>query len=129
MFGETFWKRGVEHLLAATAGGASVASVPSIGGDLDALAREEIIEARREGRFPQELEYRFRHARGHYVWLRDEMKLELNDDGKPTRILGCWLVIAADKSFVARVVNDSTEKTTTATAGRTYAKQTRTSVR
>ena len=74
----------------------------------------------------QVIEYRFRHANGHYVWLRDQMKLELNGDGRPTRILGCWLIIAGDKSFVARVVNESTERTTTTTAGRFYAKQTRT---
>ena len=77
----------------------------------------------------QVVEYRFRHARGHYVWLRDEMKLEVDDDGKPTRSLGCWLVAAGDKSFVASVVNSSTEKTTTATAGRIYAKQARTPIR
>jgi PAS domain-containing protein len=76
----------------------------------------------------QVVEYRFRHAGGHYVWLRDEMRLEVDDDGKPTRILGCWLVTEAEKSFVARVVNGSTEKTATATAGRIYAKQTRTPV-
>jgi PAS domain S-box-containing protein len=87
---------------------------------------EEMPNLFREGE--QIVDYRFRHADGHYVWLRDQMKLESNDDGQPIRILGCWLVTAREKSFVARVVSASAEKTTTATAGRIYAKQTRTPI-
>jgi PAS domain-containing protein len=87
---------------------------------------EEMPKLFREGE--QLIEYRFRHAGGHYVWLRDQMKLERDEDGRPTRLLGCWLVIACENSdtFIARVINESPERTTTITAGRIYAKQTRT---
>src|SRR5688572_13084380 len=85
---------------------------------------EEMPKLFREGE--QVVEYRFRHADGQYVWLRDQMKLELNDDGKAARILGCWLVTAGERSFVARVVSVAAEQTMTATAGRIYAKQTTT---
>lgn len=56
---------------------------------------EEMLSLFREG--GQVVEYRFRHAAGPYVWLRDQMKLEVDDDGRPTRILGYWLITAGDK--------------------------------
>jgi len=31
----------------------------------------------------QVIEYRFQHANGRYVWLRDQMTLECDADGKP----------------------------------------------
>jgi len=86
---------------------------------------EEMPKLFREGE--QVIEYRFQHAGGHYVWLRDEMKLELDEDGRPARILGSWLVTAPANAgtFIARVINESPERTTTITAGRNYAKPTR----
>ena len=73
----------------------------------------------------QVIEYRFRHANGHYIWLRDQMKLEC-EGGQPTRILGCWLNIADDKdvkTFDTRVFSKPAETTTLTTRGGSYAKQ------
>jgi PAS domain-containing protein len=76
----------------------------------------------REGR--QAIDYRLRHARGHYVPLRDHMTLDYDEDGKPSRILGCWLPLEshqAGTAFAARIVSDSFETTTTVNAGGKYA--------
>ncbi|MBE0434130.1 PAS domain S-box protein [candidate division WOR-3 bacterium] len=35
-------------------------------------------------------EYRFRHKKGHYLWLSDEMKLACDAKGKPVEIVGYW---------------------------------------
>jgi tetratricopeptide (TPR) repeat protein len=56
VFGQLFWRGGVQALL-GDAGGASGA-----GEWLDALAEREVITARDRARFPDEHEYRFRHA-------------------------------------------------------------------
>ena len=37
-----------------------------------------------------EYEYRFRHKKGHYLWMHDEMKLISDDKGKPVEIVGYW---------------------------------------
>lgn len=87
---------------------------------------EEMSRLFREG--SQTVVYRFRHARGHYVWLRDQMKLEYDLDGRPSRILGCWLDVTsyqAGSAFAARIEGESTQTTTTtANAGGNYATQT-----
>lgn len=90
---------------------------------------EEMPRLFREG--SQVITYRFRHALGHYVWLRDQMKLDCDDDGKPVRILGCWLEAIphqAGAAFAANILTGATEKTTTATTtetvGGNYAQQT-----
>jgi hypothetical protein len=75
----------------------------------------------------QVVTYRFRHALGHYVTVRDQMTLEYDEDGKPSRILGCWLErnpAQAVPNFAARIVSDSTETTTNTTAGGNYAEPT-----
>jgi PAS domain-containing protein len=79
----------------------------------------------REGE--QTIAYRFRHARGHYVWLRDQMKLDFDDAGKPARIVGCWLDAShqAAANSAANFLNASTETTTTrASEGGSYARTT-----
>jgi PAS domain S-box-containing protein len=86
---------------------------------------EEMLRLFREGE--QVIEYRFRHATGSYVWLRDRMKLETGADGKPTRILGCWIEITtpAEATFTTEIVGErSKTKTTTNAGGRHYAHQT-----
>lgn len=86
---------------------------------------EEMPRLFREG--AQAIEYRFRHADGSYVWLRDQMKLECDDDGNPLRILGCWLDVTGQKpraAFAALILSSSPETTTTLTVGGNYAKQT-----
>ena len=84
---------------------------------------EEMPKLFRDGE--QIITYRFRHALGHYVWVRDQMKLETDEDGKRHRILGCWLEInphQAATTFAARIESALTE-TTTYTGGK-YAEQT-----
>lgn len=70
----------------------------------------------REGR--EVIEYRFRRADGRYIWLRDQMQLELDADGKPARILGCWTEIDERRhtTFITEIVDESRKtKTTTVT--------------
>ena len=79
----------------------------------------------REG--TQVIDYRFRHASGRYLWLRDQMKLDFDGDGKAARILGCWLEVSGhqeDANFAARIVSATTETTTTATKGGNYVAKT-----
>jgi PAS domain-containing protein len=87
---------------------------------------EEMFHLFRDGR--QVIEYRFRRADGRYIRLRDEMTLELDADGKPSRILGSWLEIERreESTFVSEVVSESapTKTATTAAGGGRYAKQT-----
>ncbi|MFT3764120.1 MAG: hypothetical protein QM820_01165 [Minicystis sp.] len=52
IFGETFWRGGVEALLRGT----------DVASTLAALAEQEVISLTGETRFPEEVEYRFRHA-------------------------------------------------------------------
>ncbi len=35
-------------------------------------------------------EYRFAHKDGHYVWLRDELRVLRDADGAPTAVVGAW---------------------------------------
>jgi PAS domain S-box-containing protein len=85
------------------------------------LVFEEMPRLFREGQ--QVIEYRFRCADGRYIWLRDHMRLESDEDGKAARILGCWIQITErlGATFIANIICEST-KTTTATAGGFYAK-------
>jgi hypothetical protein len=84
---------------------------------------EEMPRLFREG--VQVISYRFRHSQGHYVWLRDRMQLDFDEERKGWSILGCWMeetAHQADAAFAARIVSQSTD-TTTANAGGNYAKQ------
>ena len=44
------------------------------------------------------VDYRFRHAEGHYIWFRDEFKLLRADDGAPLALVGCVSDITAAKA-------------------------------
>ena len=46
-----------------------------------------------------EYEYRFHHKKGHYIWVRDEMKLITDDKGKPVEIVGYWTDITRRKQM------------------------------
>jgi PAS domain-containing protein len=87
---------------------------------------EEMPGLFREG--GQAITYRFRHALGHYVTVRDQMRLEFDEDGQPARILGCWLETAPHQAaayFAARMESRiSTETMTNTETGGTYAEQT-----
>ncbi|MDC3962149.1 serine/threonine-protein kinase [Polyangium jinanense] len=56
IFGETFWRGGVTALVGDALGPAEVEQWISL------LCDREVVEARREARFPDEREYGFRHA-------------------------------------------------------------------
>ncbi len=74
----------------------------------------------------QVIEYRFRHGDGRYVWVRDEMKLEYDVEGRPARIIGCWLDISTYRSsntFTATVAGDDSGTTTETIDGGFYANQ------
>ncbi len=42
-------------------------------------------------------EYRFRNKAGDYRWMRDEMRLQRNEQGEPQEILGYWIDITERK--------------------------------
>lgn len=82
VFGEVFWTEGVEALLGRAHATFSAAEW------LDELAQREIITPRREGRFPQRHEYKFRHA-----LVRDAAHELLTEDDRLLghRLAGLWL--------------------------------------
>ncbi|MCX4243533.1 serine/threonine-protein kinase [Paraliomyxa miuraensis] len=82
VFGEVFWAEGVEALLGRTHATFSAAEW------LEELAQREIITPRREGRFPQRHEYKFRHA-----LVRDAAHELLTEDDRLLghRLAGLWL--------------------------------------
>jgi adenylate cyclase len=43
------------------------------------------------------LEYRFRHRRGHYVWIQDSFKVIHDEDGQPKEAVGSWADISERK--------------------------------
>ncbi len=48
-----------------------------------------------------EYEYRFRHKKGHYIWVHDEMKLHCDNKGNPVEIVGFWTDITRRKAAEA----------------------------
>ena len=42
-------------------------------------------------------EYRFLHADGSYRWMHDELAVILDEDGKPSEIIGSWLDVTTRK--------------------------------
>ena len=42
-------------------------------------------------------EYRFRHRDGHYLWMRDEMRLIRDEQNQPREYVGYWLAITEAK--------------------------------
>lgn len=86
---------------------------------------EEMPRLFRDGQ--QVIEYRFRRADGRYIWLRDLMKLDRDANGRPVRILGCWIEIAppGGASFITEIFGRSGfTKTATLFGGKRYANQT-----
>ncbi len=43
-------------------------------------------------------EYRLRHKDGSYLWIRDEMRLIIDDTGEPVEIVGYWIDITERKN-------------------------------
>src|SRR5699024_4799649 len=58
------------------------------------------------------VEFRFKHAKGHYIWIRDELALITDDDGKPESIAGTSFDITAQKKAEAKLreLNQTLEK-------------------
>jgi hypothetical protein len=82
VFGEVFWRGGVEALLGAPH------DSEDVGAWLDALSRGEMISSVRDSRFPAERQYVFRHSllrEGAYAMLTDE------DRTVGHRLAGEWL--------------------------------------
>lgn len=46
-----------------------------------------------------EYEYRFRHKKGHYIWVHDEMRLIRGPKGKPKEIVGYWTDVTRRKKY------------------------------
>jgi predicted ATPase len=73
IFGETFWRGGVEALI----------GVGDTAAWLAVLVEQGVIELKEEGRFPAEVEYRFQHV------LAQEAAYEMLT--KDDRVAGHWL--------------------------------------
>ncbi len=87
VFGEVFWEGGVRHLVGEAAGGYPLSDW------LDDLCRREVITRSAGQRFPEENEYRFRHALvrdGAYALLTHD------DRAKAHRLVGQWLELGGE---------------------------------
>jgi len=49
------------------------------------------------------LEYRFRHRRGHYVWVQDTFTVMYDKEGTPKEIVGSWADISERKRIEAEL--------------------------
>jgi PAS domain S-box-containing protein len=43
------------------------------------------------------IEYRFRHRKGHFIWVQDTFKVIYDNEGKPKEIVGSWADTSARK--------------------------------
>src|SRR5919201_6473928 len=43
------------------------------------------------------IEYRFRHRRGHYIWIQDTFTVIRDQEGKPKELVGSWADISDRK--------------------------------
>jgi diguanylate cyclase (GGDEF)-like protein/PAS domain S-box-containing protein len=58
-------------------------------------------------------EYRVRHRDGEYRWIRDEMSVFRDDDGRPREFIGYWLDITEYKALEAQLIFDAFHDTLT----------------
>lgn len=49
------------------------------------------------------IEYRMRHQNGTFHWIRDDQRLILNEQGKPTEIIGAWINVDQTKQAEAKI--------------------------
>jgi PAS domain S-box-containing protein len=45
------------------------------------------------------VEYRFRHRKGHYIWIQDTFRVVNDDAGRPLELVGAWADITERKSI------------------------------
>jgi adenylate cyclase len=45
------------------------------------------------------IEYRFRHRRGHYIWVQDTFTVKCDKDGQPKELVGSWADISDRKKI------------------------------
>ena len=45
------------------------------------------------------IEYRFRHRRGHYIWVQDTFTVKYDKDGQPKELVGSWADISDRKKI------------------------------
>ena len=49
------------------------------------------------------IEYRFRHRRGHYIWIQDIFTATKDKEGKPKELIGSWADITERKKIEAEL--------------------------
>jgi PAS domain S-box-containing protein len=49
------------------------------------------------------IEYRFRHRRGHYIWIQDTFTATKDKDGNPKELIGSWADISDRKKIEAEM--------------------------
>ncbi len=52
-------------------------------------------------------EYRLKHANGEYVWIRDEMRVQFDEDGRPKEFIGYWVDITSYKALEEKLIFDA----------------------
>src|SRR5215467_1245511 len=55
------------------------------------------------------IEYRFRHRRGHYIWLQDTFSVKCDKDGQPKELVGSWADISDRKKIEAEMTRLASE--------------------
>ncbi len=55
------------------------------------------------GRGGGAIEYRFRHRRGHYIWVQDTFTVKYDKEGQPRELIGSWADISDRKKIEAEL--------------------------
>ena len=55
------------------------------------------------------IEYRFRHRRGHYIWVQDTFSVKCDKDGEPKELVGSWADITDRKQIEAEMTRLAAE--------------------
>jgi PAS domain S-box-containing protein len=55
------------------------------------------------------LEYRFRHRKGHYIWIQDTFRVIRDSDGKPKELVGSWADISDRKQIESELQRVASE--------------------
>lgn len=55
------------------------------------------------------IEYRFRHRRGHYIWIQDTFTATRDKEGNPKELIGSWADISDRKKIEAEMLRLSAE--------------------